>query len=279
MLINRIPPPLIAALCVLAARELPAQSAPQAAAARPIPAEMTSHYNRLHPRLQPSAAQWIRGQAGAELERPSPDVAALKGAVSGRFGKSGLSAADIDAIVFMVLMEAVNNTDSDLKTQMAAMQAITAAKAATRKLLDELNQEAASLAATRTDATCKSAICGSLAHQLATIARQTESASAAAKMSKAVGSAVHTTASSSQTVSGELWNASALATTGPLTFNRLHQIQTQVGSSLKGLDEESEAQSLELQMTMDRRSKLLDTLSNIMKTIADVDEAMISNIK
>jgi hypothetical protein len=98
-------------------------------------------------------------------------------------------------------------------------------------------------------------------------------------MSKAVGNPVHTTVSSSQTVSAELWNASALATTGPLTFDRLHQIQTQIGSSLKGLDDESETQSLELQMTMDRRSKLLDTLSNIMKTIADANEALIANLK
>jgi hypothetical protein len=98
-------------------------------------------------------------------------------------------------------------------------------------------------------------------------------------MSKAVGTAVHTSVSSSQTVSAELWNASALATTGPLTFDRLHLIQTQVGSSLKGLDEQSETQSLELQMTMDRRSKLIDTLSNVMKKIADANEAVISNLK
>jgi hypothetical protein len=280
MPINRIPSLVMSALCVLAAPELPAQATPQVADVRPIPAEMTSHYDRLHPRLQPSADTWVQSQARAELERAAPDISALQGAVRSRFGPSGLGAADIDAIVFIVLMGEVNNTDSELKAQMAAAKALTAAKAAERKLMDELNQEIASLAAAKSGATCQSSFCRSLARQIATIARQTESASAAAKMSKAVGTAVHTTVSSRSSVgAAELWNASALAATSPLTFDHLREIQTQLGSSLKSLDDQSETQSLELQMSMDRRSKLISTLSNVMKSIAGANAAVIGNLK
>jgi hypothetical protein len=268
------------AVCAISARELDAQTTAYLAASRPIPPEMTSRYAHLHPRLQPSANSWVQGQARVELGRSAPDVSALQSAVSGRFGKAGLSTGDIEAIVFIVLMEAANNTDNDLKAQMGAMQALNAAKASARNLMDQLNQEIASLAAMKSGATCQSPFCRSLAHQLATIARQTESASAAAKMGRVVGAPVHASVSNSHTTSaGELWNASALAATAPLTYAHLHEIQTQLGSSLKSLDDQSDMQSLELQMTMDRRSKLLDTLSNVMKTIADANDAVIGNLK
>jgi hypothetical protein len=280
MPLNKIASLVIFSLCALAASDLAAQAAPQVVAVQSVPTGMASHYDRLHPRLQPSADAWVQSQAHAELERAAPDIAALQGAVRSRFGQSGLAAGDIDAMVFMVLMAAVNNTDNDLKAQMAAAKALTAAKDAVRKLMDEMNQEIGSLAAAKSGATCQSPFCQSLARQIAAVSRQTASASAAAKMSKGIGTVVHTTPSnSSATSAAELGNASALAATSPLTFAHLREIQTQLGSSLKSLDDQSETLQLELQMTMDRRSKLLDALSNIMKSGADANAAVIANLK
>jgi hypothetical protein len=275
----RIASLVIPAACILAVPKLAAQALPQAAAVQPIPAEMTGHYNRLHPRLQPSAASWVQSEARAELERPEPDVAGLQSAVRGRFGSSKLPAADVDAMAFLVLMTAVNSTDNDLKAQMAGVKTLNAAKDSLRKLMEQVNQDVANAAATSSGATCQSPSCASLAGQIKNVARQTQNVSFASKMTKGVGTVVKSTASNTSTVSGELWNATALASTGPLTFAHLHQIQTQLGSSLKGLDDLSETQSLQLQMLMDRRSKLLSALSNIMKSAANANAATIANLK
>jgi len=44
-------------------------------------------------------------------------------------------------------------------------------------------------------------------------------------------------------------------------------------------DERSEMKSLQLQMTMDRRSKFLSTLSNIMSKISTTQDSLVQNIK
>lgn len=49
--------------------------------------------------------------------------------------------------------------------------------------------------------------------------------------------------------------------------------------NLDGMNEMSEMTSLRLQMTMDRRSKFISTLSNIMQKIATTQDTLVQNIK
>jgi hypothetical protein len=55
----------------------------------------------------------------------------------------------------------------------------------------------------------------------------------------------------------------------------LHNKLAQVGS----LSEMGETESLRLQMTMDRLSKMMETLSNLMKKISDTGDSVIQNMK
>ena len=48
---------------------------------------------------------------------------------------------------------------------------------------------------------------------------------------------------------------------------------------LDEMNEISEMTSLRLQMLMDRRSKFLQTLSNIMKKISSTQDALVENLK
>jgi hypothetical protein len=57
-----------------------------------------------------------------------------------------------------------------------------------------------------------------------------------------------------------------------LAFELMHQ-------TVDSLNEQSETQSLELQMTMDRRSKLIDTLSNVLKKISETGDSVVQNMK
>ncbi|MBK8605467.1 MAG: hypothetical protein IPN82_01110 [Chitinophagaceae bacterium] len=50
-------------------------------------------------------------------------------------------------------------------------------------------------------------------------------------------------------------------------------------TDLNSLNEMSELDQIRLQMYMDRRSKMMETLSNLMKKINDTKEDIIKNMK
>jgi len=53
----------------------------------------------------------------------------------------------------------------------------------------------------------------------------------------------------------------------------------QAHEKLSGMNEMSEMTSLRLQMTMDRRSKFISTLSNLMKKISTTQDTIVQNLK
>lgn len=59
----------------------------------------------------------------------------------------------------------------------------------------------------------------------------------------------------------------------------LSEMRDEVKGKLDLLSEMGEMESLRLQMAMDRLSKLMSTLSNLLKKASDTDTAMISNLK
>lgn len=60
---------------------------------------------------------------------------------------------------------------------------------------------------------------------------------------------------------------------------KLKPISGDLKGQLDGMNEMSEMTSLRLQMTMDRRSKFISTLSNIMKKIGTTEETITQNLK
>jgi hypothetical protein len=68
-----------------------------------------------------------------------------------------------------------------------------------------------------------------------------------------------------------------------LTITREHTRRTkqvdEAGDKLDALNELSEMESMRLQMMLDRRSKFIEALSNIMKRIADTNDAIAQNLK
>ena len=57
------------------------------------------------------------------------------------------------------------------------------------------------------------------------------------------------------------------------------KVQDDLRKKMTSLNETSEMTSLRLQMSMDRRSKFISTLSNIMKKISDTQNSIIQNLK
>jgi prefoldin subunit 5 len=266
------------AIVSLATSVLEAQETLRATAVQPVPAEMNDHYVRIHARLQPSAKIWVKDQARAELKRPAPDVGALEATTRTRFAASGLSSTmDIDALIYVVLMESVNDMASDLQQQMSAMQALTAAKAQLRQLLDQVNQDIAALTSASPSTPCKTSSCQSLGSHLTAVVtqcRQSESKGFAEVASNGTGYAVDAKVSGAKTV-----GMMVLGGSGPPTKGELDQVQRYLTNQLNGMNDLSDEMQTELQMITDRRSKLLEAMSNLMKTTSDANQAMIANLK
>lgn len=60
---------------------------------------------------------------------------------------------------------------------------------------------------------------------------------------------------------------------------QLLAVQDDLKGKLDGMNEMSEMTSMRLQMTMDRRSKFISTLSNIMKKISMTQDTLVQNLK
>lgn len=250
------------ALGASGSREVAAQPVATAVAMRPIPDEIGSRYAHLRARLQPSVVEWVTAQARIEAQRPAPDLTALEGVVRARFpstagsGNSSVAAGvpageDIEALAFIVLMDATNDQNQDLQGIMSEVQAQTTAKQQIRGLEQELQQQLALLGSQSASAVCRTGICQSLEQQVSTVATT----------ARLAGRPLRATLSL------------------PLTAPHLSVFESQLGGDLAGMNEMSEMSSMRLQMAMDRRSKLIDTLSNILKKISDTSDAVVQNLK
>lgn len=77
----------------------------------------------------------------------------------------------------------------------------------------------------------------------------------------------------------ELVRANYVPAAGQPTKAELDSSIEQMKSDLDSMSEMGEMQSLRLQMAMDRLSKMMSTLSNVLKKISDTQGAIVQNIK
>jgi hypothetical protein len=246
-----------AMLVVVAATWIALRTGAQLREPAPIPQEMTRRSASLHAVLQPSARSWVQQQARLEAQKTAPDVAGLQNALRGRFSSLSTAngSADIEEMVFIVLMDAENDADQDLQDQMAQMKAATNAKAELRAIQEKLQQIQAQLSAEMAkagqNAACTNPVCRELPQQLDKLAADTVS----------------------------LAHPVRIVAPRNLTYGQVGTIQTQLQNGLNSLNEMSEMTSMRLQMAMDRRSKFVETLSNIMKKISDTSDSIVANLK
>ncbi len=165
---------------------------------------------------------------------------------------TGLPAgADIEAMVFIVLMQAANDMDQDLQQIMAQVKAETAAKQKLRDLQNQLNRDLASASDNRMKQPCRTAACAALPGQLAQLAA--------------------TTAQTRHPI--------RLTTPANASYAQIQQLVTQMNNQLDSLGDMSEQDQLQLQMLMDQREKLEEAISNMMKSQQDTASGIVSNLK
>lgn len=167
---------------------------------------------------------------------------------------------DIMAMVFIVMMEAVKSAREDLRAIMEGVKAINAAKSALRDLISKIGRDIAENAGQRN---CKPPLKFAPRgigredsyHRLPIPHPDPESPSGLRR----VPTDMH---------KGRIKDVCVL-----------RAIREELKNDLDSMSEMGEMESLRLQMAMDRLSKLMSTLSNILKKLSDTQSSIVSNIK
>jgi Arc/MetJ-type ribon-helix-helix transcriptional regulator len=171
------------------------------------------------------------------------------------------SGSDIEALVFTVLMEAANDADKDLELIMAEVKAMTNAKQALRSILSKVGRDVAANAGQedgRPRLNLKDGMGSTGAYKHFQMPFPDPQADCG------VG----------------YYAVDVVPGKGPLTgLAQLKCIQSILQGDLDGMSGLSEMTSLRLQMAMDRRSKLMIMLSNVMKKMSDTQESIVQNMK
>lgn len=249
---------------------------------QPLPQAASQRLDSLFPRLQPSVRAWIQEQTRRQLSLSAADPESLRSAARIRFtpppkspaaptlntpgarmaaGKPGpspatqlglssvpatLSETDIDALVQIVLTQCAKDSEADLKDLLNEMQRRQKQKSDMRALMEELRKERAALGAP--DAPCASPNCRALEGRFRALTSQLP--------------------------------AQARPSLQPIkTVGDLAGMEGKLKGALDTMSDLSEEQSLRLQQAMDRRSKLLSTLSNLMKKQSTTSDSILANLK
>jgi hypothetical protein len=177
-------------------------------------------------------------------------------------GMPGIGAgSDIEALVFTVLMQATKDQDKDLELIMAEVKAETAAKQALRAIVNRVARDVAANAGQmdgKPRLNLKAGMGGLNGYMCCQMP-----------------------VPDIQSATGVAYYATNLVPGGaPLTdLAQLKAILADLQGNLDSMNEMSEMTSMRLQMAVDRRSRLILTLSNIMKKISDTQAAVVQNLK
>jgi len=219
-----------------------------AAASRPVfavvPDEAFSLDAKLRPHLTAQGRTWVAAEAAAVHEGSKSQaqveadaaVTPVDHIVIEGMGLDG----DVQSLAFLVMMEAAQSSQDDLRDTLTNMQSINAAKAKQRSSINAMQT-----------------------------AEQATKSAASSDYEK--------TANDGQVNPSTSFNA--FEASASFSYDDIKATQVQVKGQLDSMNEMSEMTSMRLQMAMDRRSKFVEALSNIMKKIDSTQETIVQNLK
>lgn len=171
-----------------------------------------------------------------------------------------IDGSDIMALVFIVMMEAAKSTQEDLRAIMDGVKAINAAKSAQRALIAKIG------------------------HDIAENSGQRDGKPPLKFASRGVGSeaAYHRLLvphPDPASLSGLRRVPTDMHKGRIKDICALRAIRDELKDDLDSMSEMGEMESLRMQMAMDRLSKAMSMLSNILKKISDTQSSIVANLK
>lgn len=235
-----------------------------------LPPQIFSRLTWAERRLQPSGLRKLETMARALAPRiaAGDDFDSLSAQAEREVAASfaGLSRMDIAEAAFIVMIMATKDMDDDIRLIMVEIKAMNAAKQKLRDLIKELN--------------------GWISQEMSKHAGSEDIGNERVAGSKIPAPPVRRMTLETKTspvIHLEYVKAPAIPPLPPrnpgLTVSGLKSMLDNLKGKLDGMNEMSEMTSLRLQMTMDRRSKFIETLSNIMKKTSTTQENLVQNIK
>jgi Arc/MetJ-type ribon-helix-helix transcriptional regulator len=194
---------------------------------------------------------------GIRLLRQRADLA---GTVTSAWMPIALGGQDIEALIVLVLMEAAKSAEEDLKAIMAQVKATTAAKRALRDLIAKVEYDVAENAEQRNGQPAlrfdPSGIGSELGYHRMRLPHPDPRLPGSVRL---VPTDMH---------KGRVTDVCLL-----------RAIQDELLGKLDGMSEMGDMTSLRLQMMMDRRSKFVSTLSNVMKKMSETSAQLTADLK
>ncbi len=214
-------------------------------------------YNKAMPVINKKHVAWIKQTAKTVNEKKWEEAAIRQQAQQYAKGSS-LGQMDIEALVLLVMMEASKSAQEDLKAIMAKVKSINNNKETLRNAVNRL-QDKRQPALTRLQLdSMKQLTANSNAGR-----SQTAKTMQTSKISGLDSTKVKRTAVMTQ----------------PATKTEIDATADKLKNDLDSMSEMGETESLRLQMAMDRMSKMMSALSNLMKKISDTANQITQNLK
>jgi hypothetical protein len=219
--------------------------------------EADAFFNKAMSEINQRHVNWIKTTAEeANAKNLSPDDVMGK---ANRYGISGnMNGQDIEAIAFLVLMQASKSAQEDLKAIMAHVKSLNDKKQQLREANARLANSRQTFTRVQLDSfKLLSNSCHVLKSQVNLNTHQPVRV---------------TTLDSSKTV-----KSNNMRTTP--SRSEINETKDRLKKDLDSMSEMGEMESLRLQMAMDRMTKMTSTLSNLLKKIHDTAQSIIQNLK
>jgi len=231
---------------------------------------VASGYRKLESLARAKASAIAAGKDFASLEKET--------ASDRVFSAAGISGMDASEAAFLVLAMATKDMDEDLRMIMAEIKAANAAKQKLRDQIKDLNKWISEAMGAAGDHHKSSDIDNTSSGKPAATAARTQQP---AKVPLIRSASLQT--ASSPVIRLEYVKAPTIRPLPPrnsdVSVSSLKSLLDEVKGRLDGLNELSEMTSLRLQMTMERRSKFISTLSQMMKKTSTTQDILVQNIK
>lgn len=207
--------------------------------------EQEVFFSKLMSGINPRHVNWVRTTA-AEVKEKNLTEQEIRNRASRHVAQGVTGSQDIEALVGLVMMQCAKDQQEDLKAIMAKVKALNEQKAKLKKMIASTNKQQA-ISAVQMDSI-------NLLNRK-TVALQQQQNPDTIKLVR--------------------------TTTRVKTVSKAEQdaLVDKLKNDLNSMSEMGEMESLRLQMAMDRMSKMMSTLSNILKKISKTADDIVQNLK
>jgi len=216
-----------------------------------IPADAESFYTKAMSSINARHITWIKRTA-TTANNQKIDEAGIRKLAAGYATQNNFNEMDIEALVSLIMMQAAKDQEQDLKNTMAELKKKNEEKQKLREAQALMEKNKNEMSRQKLDSF----------KQITNLKVNTVTTTPTTRVQTIQPSPKVNTQANTQ-----------------VSATEIKQVQDSLKSKLDSMNEMSEMTSLRLQMMMDRRSKFISTLSNIMKKISDTQSAIIQNMK